>query len=162
MTGATWSPDGRWVGIEWGPGYSSSVYGNRGQWWWIWDVDRMRLSKVPRRVKEPLGWSEVGLRFLPGGQYLYVKPNFIRLGRRLAIVDAELPRSAEGMLGWSEDESRFYFQQRAKPTGRMEVWSADLPSGSSISGRWSRPNSSSRLHISAMRSVFSKASEISP
>jgi Tol biopolymer transport system component len=134
MQWAEWSPDSRWLVVKWGRGATAGPQADAGNWLWIWDAQRSALHKMPWRWRE--GYSTGGVWLAsPRGKYLLNGLDFVRLGAEPRLVPAELPQSAQmssALVGWSEDETSFYFSQSSRKTGRIELWSADLPSGGNL------------------------------
>ncbi len=126
-----WSPDSTWIAIAWGTA-NADAFSDAGRWFWLWDVARQRLHKVPRRVRRGYDWSDLRYTISPRGQYLYVAPEFVRLGESLELVAAELPKQAQGLPAWGRDDGSYCFWAALKRGKTKALWAADLPSGGNL------------------------------
>jgi len=126
-----WSPDSTWLAIAWGTA-NADAFSDAGRWFWLWDVARQRLHKVPRRVRRGYDWSDLRYTISPRGQYLYLAPEFVRLGESLELVAAELPKQAQGLPAWGRDDGSYCFWAALKRGETKALWAADLPSGGNL------------------------------
>lgn len=114
----------RWLPFGWGPSRDPrSVLTARSRWVWTWDMQRMRVQKLPRLAGEPdESGVHCGLNVSPDGRYLYVD----------SLIPLEdwstehiTPPPGAHFAGWGE--SRAYFDLTR--SGREALWAATLPGG---------------------------------